>query len=233
MNEVTIVLERVFLPGYLLAYIIFTYTLPVAAFKRRYGIDPEKVQSPDPVMHLIERYRDGIFAVTLLIVFANALEPRVLRFLPSIAFLNTPAFGLAGMAMMVGSLFVVRAGQRHLRASWRVGFDRAAPPTTLMTAGVYARSRNPIFVGLIQLVLGFFLVLPNALTLTIALVTIVLLQVRVLIEEQHLVSSHGDAYLAYCSVTPRWLFRATPPAQPTSAATAVLSPAGSGDPPAG
>ena len=105
MNDATILLSRIFLPAHLVAYILLTYTLPVAAFKRQHGFDPEKVQSPDPVMLLIERYRDGILSISLLLAVAHALSPRLLDFLPAIAFLGGQAFNIAVTLLLAYLLF--------------------------------------------------------------------------------------------------------------------------------
>jgi protein-S-isoprenylcysteine O-methyltransferase Ste14 len=53
--------------------------------------------------------------------------------------------------------------------------------------------------------LGLFLVLPNAVSLAIAALTLLLLQVRVGVEEEYLSRAHGPRFAEYCRRTPRWL----------------------------
>jgi protein-S-isoprenylcysteine O-methyltransferase Ste14 len=89
--------------------------------------------------------------------------------------------------------------------SWRVGFDLDGTPTPLVVGGVYRWSRNPIYLGMGTSSVGFFLVMPNAVTLTLAGLTTVLLQTRVLVEERYLTGVHGESYAEYCRRTSRWL----------------------------
>ena len=54
-------------------------------------------------------------------------------------------------------------------------------------------------------VIGFFLVLPNAVTLVIVVLDLALIQVQIRLEEQHLDSEHGDLYKQYCDEVRRWI----------------------------
>jgi protein-S-isoprenylcysteine O-methyltransferase Ste14 len=53
--------------------------------------------------------------------------------------------------------------------------------------------------------LGLFLVMPNAVTLTIWLLGDVLIQIQVYLEEAFLRQQHGPAYDQYSQQVPRWL----------------------------
>ena len=53
--------------------------------------------------------------------------------------------------------------------------------------------------------LGFFLVLPSAITLAILLVSEVLIHIQVRLEEAFLLEVHGKTYQAYKQQTRRWL----------------------------
>src|SRR5262249_37820263 len=67
---------------------------------------------------------------------------------------------LPGVALWLSGLVVVVAAQLQMGASWRVGIDAQARPG-LITHGLYARSRNPIYSGLLLALAGFALVLPT------------------------------------------------------------------------
>jgi protein-S-isoprenylcysteine O-methyltransferase Ste14 len=88
--------------------------------------------------------------------------------------------------------------------SWRIGVD-AKHATALVATGLFTRSRNPIFVGIIVALTGYLLVLPNALTLSIWTLGVVLINVQVRLEEAHLSKLHGAAYDAYRARVGRWL----------------------------
>jgi len=71
--------------------------------------------------------------------------------------------------------------------------------------GVFALSRNPIFLGMQFMLLGLLLVLPNAVTLATCVLGMALIQIQVRLEEEHLIQLHGEAYRAYQQRVRRWL----------------------------
>ena len=77
--------------------------------------------------------------------------------------------------------------------------------TELVARGLFARSRNPIFLGMRVSLLGFFFLLPNAVTLLTLVLGEVLVQLQVRLEEDFLTKAQGDAYRAYCRRVRRWL----------------------------
>ena len=94
--------------------------------------------------------------------------------------------------------------QAQMGASWRIGIDAAAQPP-LVRSGLFALSRNPIFLGMRLALLGLFLALPTGATLAILLLGEVLMQVQVRLEEAHLGEALGEDYEAYRRDTRRWL----------------------------
>jgi len=201
---------RIFLPCYFILYVLTGGTFAVASFKKKYGFDPTPVVKHDPVMKLSESCRNAVFAVVFLLTFAHAAHPPLLAYLGPIHILEVPIVRLVGVIVLVGSLILVRLSQIDLKSSWRFDLDLAGEPTDLITGGLYARSRNPIYVGMLATCVGLFLVLPNAITLAVATVAFVILQVRIRVEEQYLLNTHGEAYADYCRRTPRWLFSRAP-----------------------
>lgn len=201
---------RIFLPVYFGAYILIGGLLSVAACKRRYGIDPTVVAKPHPIMAMGETYRNIIFGAILLMVFLHAVRPPLIVYFVPIPFMQHAAVQAAGVVLLMGSLLLVMVSQRNLGASWRFDFDQAAEPPELVTTGLYAVSRNPIYVGMASTGVGLLLALPNAVTFAVANLTFLLLQVRVRVEEEYLLKAHGEAFEAYRRSTPRWLFRLVP-----------------------
>ena len=88
--------------------------------------------------------------------------------------------------------------------SWRIGVDYENP-TEFVERGLFRHSRNPIFAGIMLSVIGFFLLLPNALTLLIMMLDLALIQVQIRLEEEHLGNAHGEDYLRYCERVRRWV----------------------------
>ena len=83
-----------------------------------------------------------------------------------------------------------------------MGIDEATK-TPLITNGLFAYTRNPVFVGLILGFGGLILITPNTLTLVIFLVEFILIQIQIRLEEEHLEKLHGEPYLVYKSNTRR------------------------------
>lgn len=88
--------------------------------------------------------------------------------------------------------------------AWRIGVDRTSH-TDLVTSGFFKYSRNPIYFGILVGVFGFFLTLPNALTLCVLVNCYFLFQVEVRLEEEHMRNLHGEKYLNYCKQVRRWV----------------------------
>lgn len=196
---------RLFLPAYLAVYILVTYTLNVAGFIRKYRLDPRVTDRSDPVLHLCQVYRDLLFGALIVVVGVYAVAPDLYPLFVPVPALHVAPVRYAGAALLLVALLVVRLAQHQLGPAWRIGVDRSGTPTDLVTSGLYRVSRNPIAVGMVLSAWAFFLALPNMVTFTIANLAVFIFQVRIRIEEQHLVGLHGQAYLDYQRTTPRWL----------------------------
>ena len=88
--------------------------------------------------------------------------------------------------------------------SFRIGID-TAHSTDLVERGLYRYSRNPIYVGMTSALVALLFLLPNALTLLLVGVGVVLTQVQTRLEEEHLARLHGEQFAAYCRRVRRWL----------------------------
>ena len=88
--------------------------------------------------------------------------------------------------------------------SWRIGID-TGHTTALVTAGLFALSRNPIFLAMRVCLFSLLLIRPNAVTLALWLVGDIIMQVQVRLEEAFLLAQHGPSYRAYSAGTRRWI----------------------------
>lgn len=111
---------------------------------------------------------------------------------------------LAGWALLAASLAWMVAAQHGMGRSWRIGIDQEQQGP-LVRAGLFALSRNPIFLGLRLNLLGLFLVAPNAASLAALLVGEALMQVQVRLEEAHLSDTFGADYAGYRRAVRRWI----------------------------
>ena len=105
-------------------------------------------------------------------------------------------FCLAGLLLLLWSLFSF--GQ-----SFRVGIDKEHPDK-LITSGVFAFSRNPIYVAFAIILLGQFLIFSNWILLVYIGAAIWLFHRQVLREEDYLNKHYGKEYSEYCNRVRRY-----------------------------
>ncbi len=109
-----------------------------------------------------------------------------------------------GSLLVVGGVLLFAAALVSFGASWRVGIDRDTPGA-LVTGGVFALSRNPIFVFLDGIAVGTFLLTGELFFALFAGVTLLAIHQQILREEAFLEERYGAAYAAYRKRTPRYL----------------------------
>lgn len=112
---------------------------------------------------------------------------------------------VAGFVVTVAGFAGVLLSQVAMGQSWRIGVD-AADRTALVTTGVFALVRNPIFTAMVTALAGLVLLVPSltsAMALA-ALVTAVQLQVRI-VEEPYLLAVHGRKYTVYAARVGRFI----------------------------
>ncbi|MFC7300433.1 methyltransferase [Cognatiluteimonas weifangensis] len=108
------------------------------------------------------------------------------------------ALAAAGIALDLAAMATMR--RAHTNILPHRGADR------LLTDGVFALSRNPIYLGNTLLLAGVGLALPSAWMVAAALVAAWLVdRLAIRREERHLAARFGAAYAAYVARVPRWL----------------------------
>lgn len=82
-----------------------------------------------------------------------------------------------------------------------------SPPRRLVVAGLYRYSRNPMYVSVGIILLGWAATFGSSRILIYALIVIVAFHLRVVLgEEPWLARTHGSAWEEYRARVPRWLF---------------------------
>jgi protein-S-isoprenylcysteine O-methyltransferase Ste14 len=104
---------------------------------------------------------------------------------------------VAGAGLMLIGIAGGLVAQLTMGDSWRIGVDEA-DRTALVTGGLFARVRNPIFSFMGLSMLGLLSMVPNGFALAACVITFagIELQVRA-VEEPYLMRTHGDAYARY------------------------------------
>lgn len=100
-------------------------------------------------------------------------------------------------ALTIGLAYIVRGGK-----------DGKVYAEGLVTEGIFAHCRNPLYVGNILMLAGVG-ILANSLYYTLIVLPLFLFiyQCIVLAEEHFLKNKFGEAFDEYCSRVPRWFFR--------------------------
>jgi len=103
----------------------------------------------------------------------------------------------AGGAVAAGGIVLASLAQQTMGESWRIGVD-PTEHTDLVTDGIFAAVRNPIFTAMIAVQAGTAAMAPTWLSVAgvAALVTACQVQAR-LVEEPYLLRTHGEAYADY------------------------------------
>jgi protein-S-isoprenylcysteine O-methyltransferase Ste14 len=173
------------------------------------GIKPFALGTGKPgVPALLER----IFFPALILWWAETLlyafhSP--LRIFPpplDVLLLSAAGWKIAGSVLLLCACVLFAWALVSFGASWRVGID-AQTPGTLVTGGVFAFSRNPIFLSLDLYFLGTFLINGTAFFLLAAVLAIAGMHYQILQEEKYLLQAYGDAYRAYGGETARYVGR--------------------------
>lgn len=172
---------------------------------RRTGVNPYVVRGDldRPIDFVGVLYRVPA-ALLVFVTLAFAFSPRVYEFATPVVWLESAATQIAGLVVMTAGIVWTALAQFHMGNAWRIGID-AENKTELIERGLFSISRNPIFLGNRVTLLGFFLAMPNAVTLVAAVMADVLIQVQVRLEEEFLTGAHGDRYREFCGRVRRWI----------------------------
>lgn len=139
----------------------------------------------------------AMVALALILAAAGALDP--------VAALDGAVGHVAGIVLAVAGICLVFGAQLAMGDSWRVGVD-PEERTALVTDGPFRLVRNPIYSAMLPTVLGLVLMVPSALAIAGLFVLFAGLEMQVrLVEEPHLLRTHGDEYAAYAARVGRFV----------------------------
>jgi len=119
--------------------------------------------------------------------------------------LDVDALNVIGIVLAVAGGLAVFGAQLGMGESWRIGVSDEER-TDLVTGGWFSLCRNPIYTSMIVGWLGLALLVPTWLGFAAAAVITAGLELQVrLVEEPHLVRTHGDQYRTYASRVGRFV----------------------------
>ena len=195
---------RYFLPTYLIVYFVAAFFWRSYIVWKRTGINPYKLGKAGNAHDFIGMLFRLTLAAIAFVVVLYSISNDAYQYLTPIRWLEQPVLVLFGLGLLLASLVWTFIAQAQMGNSWRIGID-AGDKTQLVQHGVFRLSRNPIFLSMRVTLLGFFLILPNAVTFATLLLGDALMQIQVRLEEEYLRQTHGEEYQKYCQRTRRWL----------------------------
>lgn len=118
--------------------------------------------------------------------------------------MDSPVRVAIGMIVAISGLVTVSAGRRALQRG-KTNISPSLPATTLVTDGVFAYTRNPLYVGGSLALCGIALLFDLDWMLLLMLPAFALLHYAVVLrEERYLERKFGDAYRRYRISVPRY-----------------------------
>lgn len=195
---------KIFLLIYFLLFFGLAMVLPTYRTWKSIGVNPYKLGSSDTAHDYIGKNFRLVILLLFVIVVLYAFFPNTYSFLLPISFLTNNILIIIGTILLLLALIWVLIAQNHMRKSWRIGIDEDVK-TELVNTGLFKISRNPIFLGMRIMLLGLFLIIPNAITLALLITGELLIQIQVRLEEEFLSRTHGEKYLIYKKQVRRWI----------------------------
>ena len=118
--------------------------------------------------------------------------------------INSLPVKIIGVALVTLGLILFALAFISFGNSWRVGFD-VKTPGALVTTGIFALSRNPIYVFLDVWFIGIFLINGTLIFLIFAVLAVAVQHWQILQEESFLLKLYGEPYQNYCARTGRYI----------------------------
>lgn len=149
-------------------------------------------------------FRVIVAALVVHLLAVAAFPEAVGASLGRIPVLDRPLLHTAGLVLMALGGGLTMLSQWAMRHSWKIGIPEKQD-APLVTSGLYAFSRNPIYVGMATALIGTVLAVPNVVSVALALSAWISISYQIRMEETHLSRALGEAYSAYCGRVRRWV----------------------------
>ena len=195
---------RYFLPTYLVLFLGVAFVVRSIIVWKRTGVNAYALTNKGGVEGIIARYFRLLPVLSLFVVGAYSFYPTVYQQLGVIFWLEGTLMDVVGLGLLVFSFIWITIAQSDMRDSWRIGIDEKHR-TDLVIEGLFRYSRNPIFFGMVVNVIGLFIVLPNAVTLSIMLLSTAMIRLQIALEEDFFLRTHGDRYREFQQRVRRWI----------------------------
>ncbi|MGR8930315.1 MAG: methyltransferase family protein [Gammaproteobacteria bacterium] len=121
---------------------------------------------------------------------------------------------LSNPILFIPALLSILIGSAtYIRCAWDFAVDGMGtpapidPPKKLVVTGFYRYTRNPMYQGVVMLLVAEILLFPSSGLITYVLSIAAVFHLFVVLHEERVLARRfGDAYLNYCRKVPRWGF---------------------------
>lgn len=128
----------------------------------------------------------------------------VSRFYPSTLDLGLAGRGAGWLLLLCGLSLLAAAAGLFRKTGTTVNPTKA--PDRLVTGGIYRRTRNPMYLGMLMILAGFPLLVESPAGLLFPVIFFFLMDRSVIPKEEKVVEAvFGEAYREYKSRTRRWI----------------------------
>ncbi len=189
---------------YYCTFIIALFIIPSLITYKRTGINPFQFNSNNTAIDFVGRAYKIISAIAFITIIANSFMTSIMIYFIPIDYLQIDYLQWIGFGLIHLSFLFIFIAQRNMANEWRIGIDNKNK-VTLITKGLFSISRNPIFLGVIIVFIGLFLIIPNAVTAIILTAGFIVIQVQVRLEEEFLLNNLKEEYEIYMRNVKRWL----------------------------
>jgi protein-S-isoprenylcysteine O-methyltransferase Ste14 len=149
----------------------------------------------------------GVIALPPLIFLGFLAAAAVLEAIAPLPVPVTPSLAryVTGAMLAAGGFVIIAMGTRRLAAAG-TNVPPTLPTTALVVDGIYERTRNPLYLGLILIYLGLGVAAESLWAIGLAVPLLWVINVGVVKrEERYLERKFGDAYRAYKARVRRWI----------------------------
>lgn len=183
--------------GALTIILLFGMVLSRVLMMKRQGLQAMQFGKIDKTDFLIP----PVALVYFYSVFAHALG---LPLISSQTFFQSELVAWMGVIVCLIGLLLLLWSLVSFGRSFRIGID-TEQAGQLVTSGIFAYSRNPIYVAFALVLFGQFLIFPNWILVVYLVAAIWLFHRQVLREEAYLKEYYGEQFTAYCDQVRRYI----------------------------
>lgn len=128
------------------------------------------------------------------------------KVLPALTYRIAGRWWLASLALAIAIGILIAGVLEFVKAKTTVNPHKPDTATFVVTRGIYRLTRNPMYLGMLLLLLSWAIVLSNvAAALFLPLFTLFINRYQIRPEEAALIAKFGSQYSAYARAVRRWI----------------------------